>query len=290
MSDFVSFCRALGILIDALPPAGVWKRYPTEDHPRTRNGAVKWLGEVGFAQNHATQTDVSVWRPDADAPNIDRAAIAKHVAKFERRQRAGWTQAAKRAHDMLRVAKQREPNYLKLKGFAGARGLVLPDGELMVPMRHWRTNELMGAQVIRWLDDEKRYEKKMLPGMRAKGAVYRIGTGQSSRVWLCEGFATGLSIEAAIRLLNLRDAVMVCFSAGNLVHVAAALRGLVREQIVFADNDASGAGERAARATGLRYCMAPTVGDDANDMHMRDGIYKVASLMMDAINSEVSVT
>lgn len=282
---FIQFCNALGIIIDALPPAGVWKRYPTTDHPRTRNGAVKWLGEVGFAQNHATQTDVSVWRQDSDAPNVDREAINRQVAAFEQKMRDGWARAARRAHEMVAQAKQAEHNYLHIKGFADARGLVLPDGALLIPMRHWRTNVLVGAQVIRWIDDEKRYEKKMIPGMRAKGAVFRIGARHAARTWLVEGFATALSVEAAVGLLRLRDAVMVCFSAGNLTHVASLLTG---ERVVFADNDESKAGERAAQATGLRYCMAPTVGHDANDFHMAGGIYKVASLMVDAINSEVA--
>lgn len=283
--EFLPFCRALGIVIDAIPPAGVWKRYPTTDHPRTRNGAVKWMGEVGFAQNHATQTDVSVWLPDGDAPNVDREAINRQVAAFEQKMRDGWARAAKRAHELVASAKPAEHNYLHIKGFVGARGLVLPDGALLIPMRHWRTNDLVGAQVIRWIGDEKRYEKKMIHGMRAKGAVFRLGSRHATRTWLVEGFATALSVEAAVGLLKLRDAVLVCFSAGNLQHVAPLLTG---ERVVFADNDASGAGEHAAQATGLRYCMAPTVGHDANDMHMVNGIYRVSSLMVDAINSEVA--
>lgn len=284
--DFISHCRALGIIIDALPPAGAWKRYPTTDHPRSRNGAVKWLGEVGFAQNHATHTDVSVWRPDGDAPHVDREAINRQVAAFEQKMRDGWARAAKRARELVASAKQDEHNYLHLKGFADQRGLVLPDGALLIPMRHWRTNDLVGAQLIRWGEAERRYEKKMIPGMRAKGAVFRLGSRHAARTWLVEGFATGLSVEAAVGLLRLRDAVLVCFSAGNLQHVASLLTG---ERVVFADNDASKAGERAAQATGLRYCMAPTVGHDANDFHAADGIYRVSSLMVDAINSKVCV-
>lgn len=283
--DFIPFCRALGIIIDAPPPAGVWKRYPTTDHPRTRNGAVKWLGDVGFAQNHALQTDVSVWRSDSDAPQVDRDAIARQVEAFDRKMRDGWARAARRAQELIATAKPGEHNYLHCKGFGATHGLVLPDGSLLVPMRHWRTNDPMGAQIIRWIEDEQRYEKKMLPGMRAKGAVFRLGSPRAGRTWLVEGFATGLSVEAAANLLRLRDAVVVCFSAGNLVHVAPLLPG---ERLVFADNDASGAGLRAARATGLRHCMSGTEGDDANDMHMRDGIYKVASAMVDAMASEVS--
>lgn len=281
--NFTDFCRAHGLMVDSVVE-GRWMRVPTADHPRKKNGAYKFLGDVGFVQNHATQVDVSVWRPDGDVPKIDAERIAAKAAAFEQKMREGWARAAQRAHQLIASSKQAEHNYLHIKGFGCTRGIVTDDGSLLIPMRHWRSNDLMGAQLIRWIDEERRYEKKMLTGMRAKGAVFRIGSAQAARTWLVEGFATGLSVEAAIRLLNLRDAVLVCFSAGNLMHVAPLIGG---ERFVFADNDASGAGLKAAKATGLRYCMSGIEGQDANDMHLSDGIYKVASLMVDAISSEV---
>ena len=59
--DFITFARSHGIIINELPPVGVWKRYKTEDHPKKRNGAVKFMGTHGFVQNHATSTVVSLW-------------------------------------------------------------------------------------------------------------------------------------------------------------------------------------------------------------------------------------
>jgi putative DNA primase/helicase len=279
---FDEFCRVHGLIVDGIE-AGRWVRVPTTDHPRTKNGAYKWLGDVGFVQNHATMVDVSVWRPHGEAAPVDMAAMHAKVAEHERKMREGWERAAHRAEEMRRSAKQQPHGYLQIKGFEDMAGLVLPDESLMVPMRHLTTNKLVGAQVIRWLPDERKYEKKMLPGMRAKGAVFRLGSAQAPRTWLVEGYATGLSVEAAIRMLRLRDAVLICFSAGNLVHVAGQLAG---EALVFADHDESGAGERAAQATGLRYCMAGEVGFDANDLHKKEGIFRVASLMLDATVSE----
>jgi putative DNA primase/helicase len=49
---------------------------------------------------------------------------------------------------------------------------------------------------------------------------------------------------------------------------------------VFADNDASQAGERAAIATGKPYVMSDVVGEDANDLHKRAGLFKVAQMLM----------
>ena len=66
---------------------------------------------------------------------------------------------------------------------------------------------------------------------------------------------------------------MVCFSAGNLIYVAGKFTG---RHYVFADNDASRTGERSAWKTGLPYAMAPTTGQDANDLHMAAGVMAVA--------------
>ena len=275
---FDDFCRAHGLIVDSLVE-GRWVRVPTTDHPRKKNGAYKWLGDIGWVQNHAQSTEVSTWRPDSDAPKHDTQRIAEKARQFERDMEAGWARAAARAIGFIKQATIGEHNYLHFKGLPKARGFVMPDGALLVPMRHWKTNAVMGAQLIRWLPDESRYEKKMLPGMRAKGAVFRIGSPSARRTWFVEGYATGLSLEAALDVVKARDAVMVCFSAGNLVHVAALVTG---SRFVFADNDESGAGERAAVSTGLPYCMSGTKGHDANDMHQAEGVFKVASLMMDA--------
>jgi putative DNA primase/helicase len=279
---FIEFCRTHGLIVDSLVP-GRWVRVPTTDHPRKRNGAYKWLGDVGFAQNHATMVDVDVWRPDAEAKPADMARIHAKVAQHESRMREGWARASAKAVELIKSAKQGPHSYLQNKGFHDAHGLVLPDESLLVPMRHFDTNAVVGAQIIKWLPDEMRHEKKMLPGMRAKGAVFRLGDKRSSRTWLVEGFATGLTVELALRMLRLRDAVLICFSAGNLTHVASLISG---DALIFADNDESKAGERAAQATGLRYCMAGTVGHDANDLHQARGLFEVASLMMDATQTE----
>lgn len=274
--QFADFCRTHGLIVNGIE-AGRWVRVPTEDHPRKRNGAYKYLGDVGWVQNHARDVEVSTWRPETDAPAVDLSRIHAEVKRHQDRMRAGWERASIKADAMLRSAKPGEHNYLHFKGHGDQSGLVLDDGSLLVPMRHWRTNRLVGAQVIAWDEDERKYGKKMLPGMRAKGAVLRLGSPQARRIWLVEGYATGLSVEAAVRLLRLRDAVVICFSAGNLIHVAQQLGALC---VVFADNDASGAGERAAKSTGLPYVMSDVVGEDANDLHQRIGIFGFAQKLM----------
>ncbi len=87
--------------------------------------------------------------------------------------------------------------------------------------------------------------------------------------------------------MRLNAAVLVCFSDSNMVLVAAQItKG---RRYVFADHDKSGAGERAAQATGLPYCMSPVLGEDANDMHVRAGLLAVCGLLMRVRTQEVAM-
>ena len=97
---------------------------------------------------------------------------------------------------------------------------------------------------------------------------------------LCEGYATGLSIDRALQQMRLRATVLVCFNDSNMINIAKLTKGARR--YVFADNDKSGAGERAAVATGLNYCMSPVEGEDANDLHKRSGLMPLCNLIMTA--------
>ncbi len=201
----------------------------------------------------------------------ERAEAADRSAEIEHRK------ASVRAATLIKSCSIGTHPYLAEKGFPEDRALIAEDGALVIPMRDCVSDALVGAQVIRLVDNA--WQKKMLPGMRAKGAALRIGNHRSSETWLVEGYATGLSVAAALRLLRLSASVLVCFSAHNLTHCAALIAG---RRIVFADHDASRAGEAAAMATGLPYVMAPIVGQDANDLHRSEGAIAVAKLIMEA--------
>jgi putative DNA primase/helicase len=71
--------------------------------------------------------------------------------------------------------------------------------------------------------------------------------------------------------------VVVCFSASNLIAVADQIPG---KRFIFADNDESKTGQTSAESTGLPWTMADTVGWDANDLHMKDGLFSVVSKLM----------
>lgn len=290
--SFVDFARAHGVEID---PASLYaseriRRCPTTDKPKSTNGAFFWDGGRGWVFNWSGEARVQ-WYDDPQAKPWTEAEKQAWAAKrraasreHERRQQG----AAHHAATLLRTTVPQPHDYLIRKGLPLVDGLVLPDGALLVPMRSLNTNELQGAQVIRWVPEEMKWDKKMVPGMRAKGAVLRLGSKTALETILCEGYATGLSIEFAARQMRLNASVLVCFSDSNMVHVASLLtKG---RRIVFADHDTSGAGERAARETGLPYCMSPFEGEDANDVHKRGGLLPVCALLMEARRMEMAVS
>lgn len=282
---FEQFARAHGLLVERAYADARVHRVPTADHQRKKNGAYWWNGFKGWVQAWDQHSEVQWFQSDERDPRVraltpaeQDALAAKARAEIRKRQ----VEAAAVAERLLgeaelivpRTARHwREENihthpYLARKGLPEARCLVR-QGLLLVPMHDCQSGRLVGMQTI-----TEGGEKKFLPGQRAKGAVHRIGRGPE--LWLVEGYATGLTVEAALRRMYREASVVVTFSAGNLVHVAERLTG---DRYVIADNDASGAGEAAAKATGLPWGMSDTVGEDANDLHQRAGLDAVRALL-----------
>lgn len=277
--QFEQFAKLHGVLIDEARPVDRIQRCPTVEHPRHKNGAWWWDGRRGWVSAWDNGGDIHWFNdPNQSWTDADKRAWAARRISFRSAEDRKHEMAAQRAGVILLACKVTKHGYLNLKGLGEVQALVTPDDDLFVPMRSL-SNDLMGAQIIHWESEEREWTKKMLPGMRARGAVLRIGRRDAAETVLCEGYATGLSIQAAITLTRLNMAVLVCFSDSNLVHVAPMVKGRV---MVFADNDASGAGERAAVATGFPWCMSETVGEDANDWHARAGIYAVSAALMKA--------
>jgi putative DNA primase/helicase len=277
--SFLDFARANGLIVEDISPSDKIQRCPTERNPRKRNGSYMWDGQRGFvrAWDGAAQTQ---WYHDQNATAWtaeQQAKIRADQRQAEVAQLKSYEDAARRASVLMASATTDRHNYLEFKGFPDAKGLVLEDGELLIPMRNVLTNAVQGAQIIRWIEAERKYEKKMLKGMRAKAAVFRMGS-RSQETVLVEGYATGLSVHRALRSMGVNSTVLITFSAQNLVSVAPMVKG---RTMVFADNDKSHTGEQAALQTGLPYCMSSVVGEDANDLHARAGVMAVTQLLME---------
>jgi putative DNA primase/helicase len=289
--DFHAFAAAHGLAIKHLIADGRIHRTPTQDKPRSDNGAYLFDGTRGWVQDWAQGDEVQWWR-DERAPAWTPAEKAK-VAAGRRRMAEELSRqrhkAALQARQMVGEAELLIPRperhwrpgrpaqsaihahpYLVSKGFPEVAGLV-SEGVLLVPMFDCLDyRQMIGVQRI-----IASGEKRFLPGQRAKGAVHRLGAGGASEVWLCEGYATGLSVRAALKRMYRPADVVVCFSASNIVYVAS--RGVGTH--VMADHDASATGEEAASATGLCWTMPPERGTDANDLMLSDGVGSVCELM-----------
>lgn len=281
MTNFIDFARAHGVAIDPsrLYASDKIKRCGTVEKPTSGNGAYFWDGERGWVMDWSGEARV-IWYEDKNAKpwtDEEKRVWAAKRASAATEQEKRYQNAAFQADVTLRSAKYDHHPYLELKGFKETRGLVLDD-KLLIPMRNVSNNKLQGYQSIRWVPGEMKYEKKMLTGMRAKNAVLYLGDRNAPEVWLVEGFATGLSVRHALRSVGLPASVVICFSASNMIQVADQIKG---NRFVFADNDESKTGEKSAMATGLPWTMADEVGQDANDLHLRDSLFAVVGKIME---------
>ena len=279
--SFIDFARAHGVAIDPsrLYASDKIKRCGTVERPNSGNGAYFWDGQRGWVMDWSGEARV-IWYEDKNAKpwtDEEKRLWAAKRASAATEQEKRYQNAAFQADVTLRSAKYDHHPYLELKGFKETRGLVLED-KLLIPMRNVSNNKLQGYQSIRWVPGEMKYEKKMLTGMRAKNAVLYLGDRSAPEAWLVEGFATGLSVRHALRSVGLPAAVVICFSASNMIQVADQIKG---NRFVFADNDESKTGEKSAMATGLPWTMADQVGWDANDLHLRDSLFAVVGKIME---------
>lgn len=238
----------------------------------TQHWCPRELSWQQFRANPDVLTDrLDEYRSRSEAAQADAQARA---AKSEQQAELGRIEAQRAAQAAWEAGLPAESHgYLTRKGVSVAglriaatdlRWRLFSDGEwrdrlvvrrddLLVPM-HDSHGVLVNLQRI---DNAGKW---FLPGGRSKGCHFRIDGGP--RVVLVEGLATGASWHEATG-----DTVVVAFSAGNLAEVAS----YAQADLVAADNDESGAGEKAARGTGLPYLMPPTVGHDWNDFIAKYG-------------------
>lgn len=268
---FLQEAEAHGLIIRDLIADGNWHRVPTVDHRKKRNGAYRLLGDIGFVQNHATDDRVTVWRDGSKSEHVDRAKMRAISAQAARDTLRRQETARQEASAIIQACQRGRHPYLARKGFPESLGLIHGD-DLIIPMREFSDYGMVnGVQRI-----QPDGAKLFLPGTKAKNSVFVIGKGAKGARYLVEGYCTGLSVQAALLDLRRQCEVIVCFSAGNLQHVANTVK---RSAFVVADNDESGTGRRAAEATGLPWVMPATIGTDGNDLHQQQGLRALVALI-----------
>lgn len=262
------------------PPAhlapGRWMRFPGAGKGKSNRAGWCRIISPTLALYGDWSTGLSeTW---TDSAHRDDEATARLLAEARVRERAFASEqiarqkaAASKAEQLIREASTRPHLYLKNKGFPERAGLVHED-KLLVPVR----DAADYARVISIQQIAMDGEKRFLPGSRTRGGIHRIGaTLRAKRLVLCEGYATGLSLDAALQRLPGDHAVVVCFSARNLEIVAESFP----TACVCADNDESKTGETSAQRTGRKWVMPPSVGSDFNDMHLSHGIHAVTDVL-----------
>lgn len=258
-------------------PVGRWLRFPGIDKPRSnRAGWCRLITPTLAIYGDWSSGVTATWR---DAEHQDDGRSEQALADMRRREREYRAREQRRQMDAAKFARQliaeaiEQPHpYLAAKGFPERTGLV-HDEQLLVPVRDVTDyRQIHSVQQIA-ADGTKRF----LPGGRTRGGIYRLGTPHGRRTVLCEGYATGLTVDAALGKLTGAHTVIVCFSANNLTAVAPHFPSAV----VAADHDESGTGQHAAEASGLKWIM-PTERGDWNDVHQRDGLHAVINAVREA--------
>lgn len=277
--DFREVAESIGLRPRSIEEDDQIHRCPTELHLKSKNGCYRTDGERGWAKNWETG-ELVTWRAakdkDEDGQRRRRTPPKPLPSLAVRRaeEAARAARAAKVAQQRIAQATPETHPYLDRKGFPRTLGLV-HQGLLLVPVR-------IGNEVVSLQEIAADGTKKNLAGGRMSGGFFSLGSGRLEV--LCEGYATGLSIKAALAGLHLPARVTCCFSASNVATVAEDRR----HAVVLADHDKPvaqfgglGAGEFYARRTGLPWSMPPKVETDANDLHLEAGLPVLQRLLLD---------
>lgn len=225
---FEQALQASGLVPRAIIADGKWRRCPTLDKPKKRNGAyVLHADGRGYWRNWATDSDINSWADKSvtHSSPVDLAAIERRRQQ-DRAQRLRAIDGA-RAHWARCAPAHGLHPYLERKGLSavGTQALRIWGDALVVPVL-WK-GRIISLQSIT-PDGQKRF----WPGAPVKGGALVLDRPRAALTAVCEGLATGLAIFQSVR--NAR--VIVAFDAGNLSPVVDAMRpsGSV---VICADDD-----------------------------------------------------
>lgn len=265
-------------------------------------GPVKVATLFGLAKDHGFRfnaVQASAHRPTS-AELTAQAEARREAAEREEGQRAERQRlaAAEAARLWDSASESGASPYLQRKSVQ-AHGLrFLPDGSCLVPMFD-SAGELLNVQTIRpERPADGAPEKLFVKGARKSGTFHVLGEPEAA-AWLlvAEGYATAASCHEATG-----RPVAVAFDAGNLAHVARALRGRwPAARLLFAGDDDAATAQRTGKNPGRDKATAaarlvrgvavfPAFLDserdgctDFNDLHQCAGLEAVRSTIEEAI-------
>lgn len=233
-----------------------------------RDGGDKrtWVSKKSHAMTDAERTEYTARIEEIQAAR--EAELLKMQAETATRAIDIWNKA-----DMATV----HP-YLDKKGIR-PHGTKIIDNILIIPVFN-SSGDIMTLQRI-----FENGEKRFLSGGKTKGGYYYIGE-HSPYIYVCEGFATGASINEATGSM-----VYIAFNAGNLADVTGmAVRNHPDCQVIVAGDDdvkddgGFNTGRSKATASGELYgcpVIFPDTPSDFNDMAKAKGLDNLKKFLND---------
>lgn len=238
----LSEAQSIGIIIDTPPPMdGNVYRYPVEGKQHgKKNGWVVGRGRCITIGRWDTGQKIRITPDKSEVTAEDREHIRMINDRIRADKLAKQLEARLVAEKIMARATDKEHPYCVRKGIRPVVGGVVGD-TYCIPMYHGQ--DLVNVQQI-FPNGDKLY----LAGAEKQGCAVSIPG--DDKICICEGFATGCSISAATGYR-----VVVAFDAGNLVHVAKAVRerNPVARIIVCADNDHPNPGALKYGGTGIKF-------------------------------------
>ena len=214
------------------------------------------------------------WDPNRDVKLARQKVVPR---KEQPEDQAEIERAIERAASILKSSRWDEHWYFKQKGLDHMQGLVDERGSLIVPIRSIY-GRLMSLQVI----SEK--GKRFLPGSKVRNGCYKSSSTRFPEVaWLCEGYATGLTILKTLLSRKIQDDVFTCFSSHNITNMSKVCRRYYRKTktaiMIAADNDI--AGRKAVEESDRDGEWFPPPNLDANDYYQQVGMEQLANELIE---------
>jgi len=248
VSSLESALRSAGLNFTSLVMDGELHRCSTIAKPRKENGwYIIYEGGAAACFGNWEEGDAShTWRGENVSDEV-YSRIRSSVARLKEQRETEQAILADTALEFYEsCARTGYSDYLNRKGVQ-SHGLRYDGNSLIMPLQD-STGKVWSYQKIYGNGD-----KYFLQGGRVRGCYYIIGA-PTSKVIVCEGFATGATIYEETGI-----PVIVALNAGNLKTVCDSLP--FRDITIAADNDANGVGEKAAKESGYNYVMPSTTGD-----------------------------
>lgn len=217
----------------------------------------------------------------------DRSIIRQKQEEITRKIQCKQEEAKKKAVELYTRAQPPDPNhpYLVRKKIEPRGEIKQLDNALIIPL--WDINKnINGLQFI-----HENGEKIFLKGSSLKEHFFRIGS--DFPLYICEGYATGVSIYKAIEG---EGSVIIAFNAGNLKSVAKVFRNNFpnADIIICSDNDRWTKGnpgvtkaietakEVLAKIAIPHFKDTSTKPTDFNDLLILEGVAKVREQLKNA--------